>query len=307
MQAAPSASARWPELSYARDGETLQVIHLLSQMLGKVRLALCPRENQYWQVALRVGLHGLTTGPVEAQDTTFQITLDLLRDRVLIETQDGRQREIPLQKQSMAGYFAQFKQGLLDLNLEVHLWPQPQEIENAVRFDQDHAERPYDPEAARRYFQVLCSVARVLERYRAEFQGKSSPVLYWWGGADLTVTRFCGRPAPKHAPSPMLAYKVIEDAYSHDECSAGFWPGGSGQEAAFYAYLYPEPPGYAAWAVQPAAAQYSTSMGEFLLPYAAVRNSAEPEETLLAFLHSTYEAAVTCGQWNQAELNYVPT
>ncbi|WP_345450866.1 DUF5996 family protein [Deinococcus aluminii] len=298
----------WPELNYQEDQETIEVIHLLSQMLGKVRLTLCPRMNQYWQVALNVGLYGLTTGPVQAQHTQFQITLDLVHSRLVIQTQDGRQRDIALQRQSMADYFAQFTQSLRELELHVHLWPQPQEIENAVRFDQDHVQRNYDPDVARRYFQVLGLVSKVLQRYRDEFQGKSSPVLYWWGGADLTVTRFSGRTAPAHPPSPLLAYKVIEDAYSHEECSAGFWAGGPDhKEAAFYAYHYPEPKGYPQWPVQPAEAKYDSTMGEFLLPYQAVRDSDQPEVLLMSFLHSTYEAAATLAQWNQAEFKYVPT
>lgn len=297
----------WPELTFKQDGETLATIHLLSQFLGKVKLALCPRMNQYWQVALSVGLDGLTTGPVESNGTRFEVTLDLVNSRMSIYTQDGRGKEIPLQRQSMAGYFAVFTGALKELGLEVHLWPEPQEIEGAVPFDKDTTERNYDPDAAGRYFQILCSVSKVLQRYRDEFQAKSSPVVYWWGGGDLTVTRFSGRTAPKHAPSPMLAYRVLSDAYSHEECSTGFWPGGAGQEPAFYAYLYPEPEGYAQFPIQPAAAQYSKEMGEFILPYKAVRTSAQPAETLLSFFQSTYQAAATQGKWDEAAFKYVPT
>lgn len=305
---AAEQASRWPELNYQQDRDTLEVIHLLSQMMGKVRLALCPRMNQYWQVALTVGLDGLTTGPVEAQGIRFEIKLDLVNHRMTIQTQNGQRREIPLLRQSIAGYFAQFTQSMRELDLKVHLWPQPQEIEGAVRFDKDEVERNYNPDAARRYFQVLCSVADVLQRFRNEFQGKSSPVVYWWGSGDLAVAQFSGRKAPKHPPNPLLAYKVIADSYSHEECTSGFWPGGAGvDEAAFYAYIYPAPQGYEQWPVQPAAAYYNKELGEFILPYQAVRDSENPEEALMSFFKSTYQAAATLAKWDEAAFKYVPT
>ena len=294
----------WPEVSYSAWKETGDALHLWTQVVGKVRLALTPWLNHSWHVPLYVSARGLTTSPIPYGSRVFEIGFDFIDHVVDIATGEGARKTLPLQPQSVAAFYAATMQALNDLGISVRIGELPSEIPGAIPFSRDRVPRPYDADEAHRFWQALVQADRVLKLFRTGFVGKASPVHFFWGSFDLAVTRFSGRPAPPHSGGvPGLADAVVREAYSHEVSSAGFWPGGGSVEhAAFYSYAYPEPAGFRSASVQPAAALFSEGLGEFLLPYDAVRNAAEPDAALLAFLQSTYEAAAISGKWDRATL-----
>jgi uncharacterized protein DUF5996 len=273
-----------------------------SQIVGKVRLALEPMVNHWWQVPLYVSARGLTSSLMHAQDVGLEMEFDFVDHVLLIRTAAGEVRRVELKPRSVADFYVETMAALSDLGIHVSMLARPVEVPDAIPFAKDELHHQYDWEAAHRFWVALLHIHRVMSGFRAGFIGKVSPVHFFWGGFDLAVTRFSGRTAPKHPGGiPNCADWVMEVAYSHEESSCGFWPGGS-EEGSFYAYAYPEPDGFAKWKVKPSAASYDPELREFLLPYAAVRKADDPEAMLLSFLQTTYDAAAELGQWDRAAL-----
>jgi hypothetical protein len=262
-------------------------------------------ENHWWQVPLYVTCRGLTTSPIPAGDRTFAAEFDFLDHRLHLTTSDGAARELPLAPQAVADFYAAWREVLRSLDLTVRIHPVPVEVETAIPFAEDRIHRSYDADAATRWWRILVQADRVLRRFRGRFLGKQSPVHFFWGSFDLASTRFSGRDAPVHpGGAPNCPDYVMTEAYSHECCSCGIWPGGGALGAPmFYAYAYPEPAGYAGHPVVPAGARYDASMREFLLPYDVVRRAEAPDDVLLEFLQSTYDAAADLGRWDSAALD----
>jgi hypothetical protein len=304
----------WPELEYKAWQDTHATLQLWTQIVGKIRLVQTPWLNHSWHVPLYVNSKGLTTSPISHGWRSFEIQFDFTLHVLDITVSDGSARRLALRPQSVAEFYGAVMAALEDLGIVVAINENPCEIAAATPFSQDRIHAAYDPDYARRFWQVLLSTDRVLKKFRTGFLGKCSPVHFFWGSFDLAVTRFSGRRAPPFAgKTPGVASEVMREAYSHEVSSAGFWPGGNGIDfPAFYSYTYPAPAGFREFAVQPEAAYFSEALGEFLLPYDAVRTAADPEATLLAFLQSTYEAAAHTAGWDRAALEcprgvpYVP-
>lgn len=294
----------WPALPYAEWADTCTALHLWTQVVGKYRLARTPWLNHSWHATLYVNARGLTTSLVPDASGGVEIVFDLLDHALIGAGTDGKTARFALGPMSVAHFHARFTDLLHALGATADFDGQPNEMPNPVPFLNDHGERPYDAAAVTRFFRACVCVDRVLKRFRTSFLGKVSPVHLFWGSLDLAVTRFSGRPAPLHPGGiPELPDAVTREAYSHEVSSAGFWPGGGGVDfPAFYSYAYPAPPGFAAAAVEPAAASYNANLGEFILPYDAVRQSEDPEATLMAFLTSTYRAAADLGGWDRPAL-----
>jgi uncharacterized protein DUF5996 len=292
----------WPELRLSEWIDTRDTLHMWLQVVGKVRLALTPLINHWWNVPLYVSSRGLTTSLMHAGDVGLEIEFDL-GDHVLeFRTTTGERRHVVLEPQSVASFYAATMAALDDLDISVHVMPRPSEVVDAIPFDQDETHRSYDRDAVHRFWLALVNVDRVLTVFRSRFIGKASPVHLFWGGADLCTTRFSGRAAPRHQGGvPNCPDWVQVLAYSHEVSSAGYWPGG-GDDGVFYSYAYPEPDGFGDWSVVPEGAHYDKDLGEFVLPYTAVRTADDPDATLLSFLHSTYDAAATLGTWDRAAL-----
>jgi hypothetical protein len=297
-------STAWPELSLEAWSDTCTALHLWTQIVGKIRLAQSPWVNHSWHVTLHVTPRGLTTGSIPHGTRTFQIDFDFVDHELVVLANDGRSGGIGLAPQSVAEFHRALMELMDSLGLHVRIHPKPNEVANPVRFDRDVAPRPYDREYANRYWRILLQADRVFEEFRGRFIGKCSPVHYFWGAPDLAVTRFSGRVAPAHPGGiPNLPDSVTREAYSHEVSSAGFWPGGGPiPHAAFYSYTYPEPAGFRDARVKPDAAFWSKDLGEFVLPYDAVRLSKSPDATLLDFLQTTYEAAADAAKWDRASL-----
>jgi hypothetical protein len=297
---AMSADA-WPALPYEEWRDTRTNLQLRTQIVGKIRLAQIPWINHSWHVTLYLTARGMTTGPIEYHERVFQIDFDFIDHRLLIHSSDGRTRFMPLREQTVADFYAQLTALLAELGFAVRINLLPNEVSNPIPFNEDHEHRAYDPAAVQRFWRVLQQVDRVFTLFRSGFIGKVSPVHFFWGSFDLAVTRFSGRPAPLHrGGAPGLPDAVVQEAYSHEVSSAGFWPGDGVEYAAFYSYAYPEPAGFASFAVRPDQAFYHEGLGEFVLPYDAVRTADSPDETLLSFLQTTYEAAARCAHWDRA-------
>ncbi len=298
----------WPDLPYGAWRETCSTLQLWTQIVGKIRLAQTPWVNHSWHVPLYVTVRGLSTSPIPHGHRCFDIAFDFIDHVLLITTDDGGRRELPLQPRTVAAFHAAVMSALDDLGLPVRINDMPNEIVDAVPFTQDRRHAAYDAEFAQRFWRVLLQASRVFAQFRTSFVGKCSPVHFFWGSFDLAVTRFSGRRAPPHPGGvPNLPDAVAREAYSHEVSSAGFWPGGGAiGHAAFYSYAYPEPQGFSRVAVRPAAARYSADLGEFLLPYDAVRSAADPDAALLAFLDDTYAAAADAGNWDRAGLDCIP-
>lgn len=293
----------WPDLPYKAWADTCATLHLWTQVVGKIRLALTPWLNHSWHVPLYVTARGLTTSPIPCGERFFEIDFDFEKQVLDIATSDGTRKQIPLEPRSVAEFYALVMAALADLGIRVKINELPSEIAGAVRFSQDRIHHAYQADYAARFWHVLLDVDRVLKQFRTAFIGKSSPVHFFWGSFDIAVTRFSGRRAPPHpGGAPGLSDAVMRDAYSHEVSSAGFWPGNDKVDAAFYAYAYPEPPGFRTHKVQPQAAHFDTTLSEFLLPYESVRNAADPERAVLDFLQSSYEAAADAAKWDRAEL-----
>jgi hypothetical protein len=284
--------------------ETASTLHLWTQMVGKTRLALAPMVNHWWQVPLYVTSQGLGTSIIYVDGRGLELELDFLAHQLEGRTTEGRRGTVLLQPQTVASFYARFAALLEELGVPVRIWTRPVEVPVAIPFEEDFVHRSYDPVWAGRFWRALLAADRVLKEFRAPFLGKASPVHFFWGSFDLAVTRFSGRRAPLHpGGAPNTADWVMQEAYSHEVSSAGFWPGSADSpEAIFYSYAYPEPPGFKEWKVHPEAARYSSKLGEFVLPYEAVRRSPDPDRALLGFLQSTYEAAAECGRWDRASL-----
>jgi hypothetical protein len=297
----------WPELTLPAWSDTRDTLHMWLQIVGKVRLALTPLINHWWNVPLYVSGRGLTTSLMHADQVGVEIEFDFVDHVLDVRTTSGGHRHVELEPQSVATFYQATMAALEELGISVSVFPRPSEVAEAIPFDQDETHRSYDRAAVHQLWLALVQVGRVLTIFRSRFVGKASPVHLFWGGLDLCTTRFSGRPAPKHRGGvPNCPDWVQVLAYSHEVSSAGYWPGGS-DEGTFYAYAYPEPPGFADWAVQPAAASYDRELGEFLLPYTAVRTADHPDALLLSFLQSTYEAAATLGDWDRNALEVQPT
>jgi hypothetical protein len=299
----------WPELPYAAWKDTRDTLHLWTQIVGKIRLAQTPWLNHSWHVVLYVTGRGLTTSPVPYRGRAFQIDFDFIDHVLWVRTSDGQFRRLPLAPIPVAQFCSTLLAAMAELGLDIHIAMMPCEIADCIPFDQDRAHAAYDRDYAARFWRVLLSTHRVLARFRTGFLGKASPVHFFWGSFDLAVTRFSGRRAPRHPGGiPHLPDAVAREAYSHEVSSAGFWPGGGGpvDYAAFYSYAYPAPEGFASAAARPEQAFFCEKLGEFLLPYDAVRTASDPEHQLMEFLRSTYEAAADLGHWDRAALECPP-
>ncbi len=299
----------WPSLPLAAWQDTYATVHLWTQIIGKIRLALAPKLNHWWQSTLYVTPRGLTTASIPYETRNFQISFDFLNHQLQIDTSDGITKRIALTPRSVADFYQTVLTTLSSIGIEVRIWTMPQEVSEPIPFDRDYQHAAYDPEYAERFWRILVQVDRVMTLFRSQFIGKSSPVHFFWGSFDLAVTRFSGRRAPEHPGGvPNMADWVTREAYSHEVSSCGFWPGGgSVVEPVFYAYAYPAPEGFRDYPVQPKEAFYSSELQEFILPYEVVRQAGEPDAVILAFLQSTYEAAANLGYWDRAALERTPT
>ncbi|CAN5351009.1 DUF5996 family protein [soil metagenome] len=294
----------WPALNWPAWRETAIALQLRTQIVGKIRLALTPWLNHSWHVPLYVSARGLTTSAIPVGDRILEIDFDFLHDRLVFLTSDGRSRGIGLHAGTIADFHKAVVACLNDLDIPSTFDGAPSEMPGSVPFAKDSADRPYDADAVRAFWHALIRVARVFLTFRTGFLGKASPVHFFWGSFDLAATRFSGRAAPRHPGGvPGLPDAVTCEAYSHEEASVGFWPGSDAfPAAAFYAYAYPSPEGYAEAKVAPEQAAWDATLGEFILPYDAVRTAPDPAATLLAFCHATYDAAATLAHWDRGAL-----
>lgn len=299
-----NATAKWPPLPYEEWRETAATLHLWLQIVGKIRLVQCPWVNHSWHVTLRTTARGLGTRLMWHESGSFQIEFDFVEHHLTIRVDDGREARLPLEPQTTATFYRNLMRTLEEFGLPVTINTMPNELPDPIRFDADEIHCSYDPEYANRYWRILLQTERVFETFRARFVGKSSPVHYFWGSADLAVTRFSGREAPPHPGGvPFLPDWVAQEAYSHEVSSAGFWAGGEQYpHAIFYSYAYPEPAGLSAASIRPSAAHYDTTLREFVLPYDEMRLETAPDAALLEFLQSTYEAAANMAAWDRARL-----
>jgi Family of unknown function (DUF5996) len=303
-----TSTSHWPELPTAAWRDTYDTLHLWTQIVGKIRLERTPWLNHSWHVALYVTPRGLTTSPIPDGTRSFQIDFDLIDHELRIVDSDGAERQFSLLGQSVAGFYTAITAALADLGIPINIDEMPNERPDPVHFSKDTRHASYDADAVRRFLQILINADRLFKQFRTGFIGKASPVHFFWGSFDLAVTRFSGRRAPRHPGGiPNLPDDVTCEAYSHEECSAGFWPGGGViDDPAFYAYAYPEPKGFRATPVRPDAAFFSKELGEFILPYDAVRVAEDPDRTLLEFLQSTYDAAADAAKWDRDGLECPP-
>jgi hypothetical protein len=272
------------------------------QVVGKVRLALMPPINHCWGVTLYPTVRGVTTSPMPYGNRALQIDFDFVDHLLVVEASGAARKTIPLKPMTVAVFYRQVMDALESVGTPVHIWPMPVEVAEPIRFEKDDVHKEYDAEYVQRFWRILLETTRVFTIFRARFRGKVSPVHLFWGAMDLACTRFSGRTAPEHASMLGLADRVTRDAYSHEVCSCGFWPGMPGVEPLFYSYAYPEPPGYREYKIAPALGGFDANFGEFVLPYEGMRNSGNPDATLLEFLQKTYEAAANCEKWDRAAL-----
>ncbi|HXT97415.1 MAG TPA: DUF5996 family protein [Polyangia bacterium] len=294
----------WPALDGESGRQTVESLKLWGQLVGKTRLALSPMVNHWWQVAFYVTARGLGTPALAVDGRALDLELDLVAHLLVARTSDGRTESMKLCPGPLAAFYAAYMELLGRLGIAVTIFPFTVEAPERVRLDQDPRVCAYDPDWANRFFRALLAADRLLERFRGGFTGKASPVHFFWGSFDLAATRFSGRPAPPHpGGAPNVGDWVMREAYSHEVSSAGFWPGDARfPEAAFYAYAYPQPAGFEARPVEPAAARWEPALGEFVLPYRAVRAAPDPDAAVLAFLESTYLAAADLAHWDRAAL-----
>ena len=299
-----STNSAWPELPFAALGPTAETLVLWTQIVGKVRLARTPWVNHSWHVTLYVSARGLTTSLIPNGATALELEFDFVDHVLAIRVTDGGERRLALKSGDIAGFYREVEDALAALGAPTEIVAWPNELPAQTPFADDHAPRVYDPAIANAFWRALVQVHRVFQRFRTCFVGKVSPIHFFWGAADLAVTRFSGRRAPLHPGGfPHLPDAVTREAYSHECSSAGFWPGDASLGGpAFYSYAYPAPAGFAAAKVEPAAAYFNQTLGEFLLPYDAVRTAPDPDKALLAFLQSTYAAAADLGHWDRDAL-----
>ena len=300
----PHVSDAWPALELQEWIGTRDTLHLWLQIVGKVRLALSPPINHTWQATHYVTSRGLTTSLIPHGERLFQIDFDFIDHQLAITASDGRRGGFPLSPQTVATFYHRLLDELAHLDLSTRIVARPNEIADPIPFANDDVHHEYDADAVNRFWRILLQTERVMQAFRARFIGKCSPVHLFWGAMDLAVTRFSGRVAPMHPGGiPNLPDRITREAYSHEVSSCGFWSGTAPIDyPAFYSYAYPAPAGFADVRVRPSDAAYSTDFGEFILPYAVVRESRNPDETLLDFFQSTYEAAADLGTWDRAAL-----
>ena len=292
----------WPALPLDSWRDTRDTLQMWSQIAGKICLKLTPRVNHFWNIAFLVTSRGLTTYPMAYEGRTFTLTFDFLAHELAIDTSDGARRVLPLRPETVAAFYARLMDTLKEMGIHVRIWTMPVEVPDPIRFEQDETHRSYDRDAAYTFWQILLAMKPTFESFRSEFIGKCSPVHFFWGSFDLAVTRFNG----ERAPDRPGADSITRESYSHKVISHGWWPGGGPfNDAAFYAYAAPEPPGYKDAPIQPSAALYSKEFSEFLLPYEAVRTARSPEAELRAFLRSSYDAAAQLAGWHREELERV--
>ena len=302
-----AATNLWPaELPLAEWKDTYDTLHRWTQIVGKIRLALTPQVNHWWNSTLYITPRGLTTSSMYYNGRPLQIEFDFISHLLLIVTTDNPTKTIPLRPCSVAEFYEKIITALRSLEMPVTIWTTPVEIPDRTPFEQDEKHKSYDPKYAQQFWRILAQVSRVFSEFRSRFTGKVSPVHFFWGAFDLAVTRFSGRIAPLHPGAPYCAPFVMAEAYSHEVSSCGFWPGGSSggpvNEPIFYSYSYPEPQGFKDYPIQPKQAFYHNEMKEFMLPYNIVSTANSPDEVLLSFLQSTYEAAATCAKWDRNAL-----
>jgi Family of unknown function (DUF5996) len=299
-----SGNPHWPDLPLEAWKETCDTLQLWTQIAGKVRIATTPLINHWWNATMLVTARGLAAPAMPYAGGTFDIIFDFANHRLVIETSDCRVESFALAPMSVADFYAEFMRRLRRLGIDVQIWTMPSEIENAVPFDQDRKHAQYDPVYANRFWLALVQANRVMNEFRTRFIGKASPVHFFWGSFDLAVTRFSGRTAPPpKGVTPNVASWVMAEAYSHEVSSCGFWPGNGGfGYPAFYVYAYPEPAGYGDTRLHTTEASYNKDLGQFILPYDAVRQARDPDALLLAFLQETYEAAADLAQWDRTAL-----
>jgi hypothetical protein len=296
------SNENWPALPFAEWRDTAATLHMWTQIVGKIRMVQSPWLNHSWSVTLYVTPRGMTTGTVPHGDLTFSIEFDFIDHALLVRTCEGRVESLPLEAQDTADFYTNLMSTLDSLGIPVTISASPNEVEDPIPFAEDRVHNAYDPEAANRFWRALYQVDRVFKRFRAEFSGKASPSHFFWGSFDLAVTRFSGREAPDHPGGlPNMPLWVAQEAYSHEVSSAGFWPGGDVfPEPIFYSYAYPTPNGFSETKVGPAGATWVGDLGEFVLPYDVVRKADSPDDALLEFLRSTFDAAATLGAWHLA-------
>ena len=296
----------WPELPWREWEPTISTLHMWTQVVGKLALALSPLTNHYWNTALQITPRGLATLPLPVGRRLVTVTFDFVSHQLGVESSDGGHTTVSLEPRPVAEFYRLVMDALARLGVHARIWTMPAEVPNPIRFEADTIHRSYDPAAAQAFLQVLVGIRRVLDPFRARFLGKTSPVHFWWGGFDLAHTRFSGRRAPRHPGGiPNLADAVTRESYSHECISMGWWLGGGSTpilEPSFYAYAYPEPPGCPDAVIAPVSASYDLRMHEWILPYEAVRRAPDPDATLLEFAQSTYEAAADLGGWERALL-----
>ena len=297
------ASECWPPIRLKDWQDTYATLHMWTQIVGKIRLELTPKVNHWWNVPLYLSSRGLSTSLIPYRDRTFDMEFDFVQNQLVVRTSDPETASVALRPQSVADFYRQLMAALRSLGIEVNIWKMPVEVADPIPFDQDHRHNSYDAEQVRRLWRILLSVDSTFQVFRSRFVGKSSPVHFFWGSFDLAITRFSGRRAPPRNDSDPVLRKIMQEAYSHEVISAGWWPGsGDIQEAAFYCYAAPAPAGFADQSVLPPEAFYHSGMGEYLLMYDAVRQSPSPSATLLNFLQSTYEIGATAGKWDRQAL-----
>lgn len=305
---AQSSSSDWPELPWDEWADTGATLHLWTQIIGKIRLALATPVNHWWHTTLYVTCSGLTTSPMPYGNRFLQIDFDFLNHQLIFQASDGAQERVALRAMSVADFYRQVMETMNKLGMPICIHPMPVEIQNPIAFELDETHKTYDAPMVSRFWRILLRAETVMQQFRGRFTGKVSPVHFFWGSFDLAVTRFSGRVAPPHASVPNTPDYVVQAAYSHEVSSCGFWPGGSMfQEPIFYAYAYPAPPHFATAAIRPAEAYFNQALGEFVLPYDALRQTAQPDETLLSFFQSTYEATAQLGKWDRAALETAET
>jgi len=300
----PNSADVWPALPFESWQDTCATLHMWTQIVGKIRLMRAPMVNHWWQIALYVTPRGLTTSPIPDGGRTFEIVFDFIAHRLVIEASDGQTEHFPLAPMTVADFYAEVTGRLRALGIDLHIWTMPQEIPDAIPFDQDRTHRSYDAAKVHDFWKALVQADRVFHKFRSDFLGKVSPVHFFWGSFDLCVTRFSGRTAPPHPGGvPNMADWVTREAYSHEVSSCGFWPGNGGfGQAAFYAYAYATPQGFGDAALTVPGAYFDRNLGEFILPYDAVRSASDPDRLLLDFLQQTYVAAADLAAWDRAAL-----
>jgi hypothetical protein len=302
-RARPHTGGQWPALPWRDWAPTVSTLHMWTQIVGKVRMALAPPLNHWWHVPLYIDTRGFTTSTIPYGQRDFQVDFDFVDHRLLITDTDGGAFTMPLEPKSVARFYREFMDGLRNLGIDVRIWPQPVEVADAIPFEADEQHASYDPGHAASLWRAFVQADRVMRTFRTGFVGKASPVHLFWGSFDIATTRYSGRPAPRHpGGTPNCPAWVMEESYSREEHSVGWWPSTEPPGPAFYAYVYPEPEGFRAAPIRPEGAVFDPRYGEMLLPHDLVRASPDPEATVLEFFQTTYEAGADLARWDRSIL-----